>query len=107
MRSTTDSAEGDSRLDAEVKAMETAFRMQRESITTLDINREPQSVREMYGDTHFGRAALLARRLIEAGVRVVARLQYSGGSSTLGYPSRTRTATPGVVFPLSIAQPPL
>jgi hypothetical protein len=37
----------------------------------LDVTREPRSVRERYGYTLFGQGALAARRLIEAGVRVV------------------------------------
>ena len=62
---------GDTRLDAEIAAMETAFRMQHEAMEKLDIAGEPRHVREMYGDSHFGQATLLARRLVEAGVRVV------------------------------------
>jgi hypothetical protein len=37
----------------------------------FDLNREPLAVRERYGRTPFGEQALLARRLIEAGVPVV------------------------------------
>ncbi len=37
----------------------------------LDINREPPSIRERYGRNFFGQSLLLARRLIEAGVRLV------------------------------------
>ena len=37
----------------------------------LDIRREPRAVRESYGMTLFGQAALIARRLIEAGGRFV------------------------------------
>ncbi|MBS0211174.1 MAG: DUF1501 domain-containing protein [Planctomycetes bacterium] len=39
--------------------------------TALDIDREPQEVRERYGMTLFGQATLAARRLIEAGGRLV------------------------------------
>ncbi len=39
--------------------------------TALDVTREPEPVRARYGYTLFGQAALAARRLIEAGVRVV------------------------------------
>ena len=35
------------------------------------IDEEPKKTREMYGDTDFGRSCLVARRLTEAGVRVV------------------------------------
>jgi hypothetical protein len=37
----------------------------------LDVTREPPRVRDRYGYTLFGQGALAARRLIEAGVRVV------------------------------------
>ncbi len=62
---------GDSELDAQIQSMETAFQMQKEALTTFDINREPESVRKMYGDSPFARCCLLARRLVEDGVRCV------------------------------------
>ncbi|HJT35385.1 MAG TPA: DUF1501 domain-containing protein [Pirellulales bacterium] len=37
----------------------------------FDLSKEPQQVRERYGMTRFGQCCLLARRLIEAGVRFV------------------------------------
>jgi len=61
----------DSELDAQIKAMETAFHMQKEALETFDISREPEHVRKMYGDTTFARSCLLARRLVEDGVRFV------------------------------------
>lgn len=63
--------DGDSQLDAEIKAMETAFQMQREAINVFDISKEPEAVRKMYGETTFARSCLLARRLVESGVRFV------------------------------------
>jgi hypothetical protein len=39
--------------------------------TALDVSREPLSLRESYGMTVFGQAALVARRLVEAGSRFV------------------------------------
>ena len=61
----------DSELEGQIKAMETAFEMQKQAVNTFDISREPQHVREMYGDSRFARSCLLARRLIEDGVRFV------------------------------------
>src|SRR5204863_4884150 len=61
----------DSDLDAQIKAMETAFHMQSRAMETFDISREPEHVRRMYGDTTFARSCLLARRLVEDGVRFV------------------------------------
>jgi hypothetical protein len=63
--------EGDEELEGQIRAMETAFRMQREAAVTFDIGREPESVRRAYGDSPFARSCLLARRLVEAGVRFV------------------------------------
>ena len=63
--------EGEPALDGEIHAMETAFQMQRQAMQTFDISREPESVRATYGDTPFARSCLLARRLLEDGVRVV------------------------------------
>lgn len=37
----------------------------------FDLNKEPQKVRERYGMNRFGQCCLLARRLVEAGVRFV------------------------------------
>jgi hypothetical protein len=52
---------------------ESAFRLMtsREAREAFDLSKEPQKVRERYGMTRFGQSCLLARRLIEAGVRFV------------------------------------
>jgi hypothetical protein len=63
--------DADTELDGEIKAMETAFHMQKQAMKTFDISREPESIRQMYGDTTFARSCLLARRLVEDGVRFV------------------------------------
>jgi uncharacterized protein (DUF1501 family) len=51
--------------------METAYTMQFEATDVFDINKEPESVRKDYGDTPFAHGCLLARRLVERGVRTV------------------------------------
>ncbi len=61
----------DSSLEAQIKAMETAYRMQYAAMDSFDISKEPQHVRDSYGDTDFARSCLLARRLVEDGVRYV------------------------------------
>jgi len=61
----------DAALDAQIRAMETAFKMQTEAADAFDIRKEPEPVREMYGDSIFGQSCLLARRLAERGVRFV------------------------------------
>lgn len=40
-------------------------------VKTFDLSGEPQSVRDQYGDSQFGKGCLLARRLVEAGVTFV------------------------------------
>jgi len=63
--------DGDAELEAQIRTMETAFQMQREAMDAFDISKEPESVREQYGNTTFARSCLLARRLVEDGVRFV------------------------------------
>ncbi|HZT82887.1 MAG TPA: DUF1501 domain-containing protein [Gemmataceae bacterium] len=45
--------------------------MTSEQLKAFDVKQEPLKVRQMYGDTPFGRGCLAARRLIEVGVRCV------------------------------------
>jgi hypothetical protein len=61
----------DPQLEATIQAAEIAFRMQAEAPEAFDITREPEAVRARYGDGDFGRGCLMARRLIERGVRMV------------------------------------
>ncbi len=63
--------QNDSELNGQIKAMETAFQMQKRAMATFDISREPKHVRDAYGDSVFARSCLLARRLVEDGVRFV------------------------------------
>tara|TARA_R110002049_G_scaffold2750_4_gene22028 strand:+ start:227270 stop:228703 length:1434 start_codon:yes stop_codon:yes gene_type:complete len=61
----------DQRLESRIESFELAYRMQSEASDALDVSREPESVRQMYGDHAFGRQTLIARRLVERGVRFV------------------------------------
>lgn len=61
----------DEAIEARVQSFELAFRMQLEAEDVFDLSKEPQHVRDMYGDTLHGRQMLMARRLLEKGVRVV------------------------------------
>ncbi len=61
--------EGDGELEAEIRAMETAYAMQMEATEALDLSGESESTREMYGSSRFANSCLLARRLAERGVR--------------------------------------
>ena len=58
-------------LEGRIQAMETAFRMQSEATDAFDLRGEPASVREEYGTSPFANGCLLARRLVERGVRAV------------------------------------
>jgi hypothetical protein len=62
---------GDSELEASIQSMEVAYRMQSEALDAFDVRKETPSTQERYGTSQFGRGCLLARRLIERGVRVV------------------------------------
>src|SRR5262249_21270163 len=55
--------------------------MQREAAEAFDTDREPAAVRELYGDSNFGRSCLLARRLSERGVRFVQVYYLSKGDN--------------------------
>lgn len=58
-------------LEGEIAAMETAYRMQIQATDVLDVSREPKSIRDSYGSSPFAQSCLLARRLVESGVRCV------------------------------------
>ncbi|MCA8987614.1 MAG: DUF1501 domain-containing protein [Planctomycetaceae bacterium] len=45
--------------------------MSSDQLKAFEIEAEPESTRDRYGDTQFGRGCLVARRLIETGVRAV------------------------------------
>jgi uncharacterized protein (DUF1501 family) len=62
---------GQPKLAEGVQAMEVAFRMQAEAPEAFDLDKEDAPTRARYGDSEFGRGCLLARRLVERGVRMV------------------------------------
>jgi len=61
----------EAQLEARLEAFEMAFKMQTEATDAFDIRKEPQSVRQLYGNTRQGNQMLIARRLLERGVRFV------------------------------------
>ena len=68
--------EGDNVLDARINSFELAFRMQMEAPGVLDVANETAATKRLYGledkrTENFGRQCLMARRLLEAGVRFV------------------------------------
>ena len=58
-------------LEAAIEAMEIAYRMQTEAPEVFDLSKEAEASRAAYGDGEFARGCLLARRLVERGVRMV------------------------------------
>jgi len=77
---------GDTRLEARIASYELAARMQSSAPEALDINHETQMTRREYGlenaaTQNFGRNCLIARRLIERGVRFVQVWSGAGGPS--------------------------
>jgi hypothetical protein len=58
-------------LEARIQSFELAYRMQTEASDAFDLTQEPQHIRDLYSDTLHGRQMLLARRLVERGVRFV------------------------------------
>ena len=96
-----DARRGDSRLNARIRSYELAAKMQLSAPEALDLSKEPKSVLKMYGLDHgkntfakeinpleetdyFGRKCLVARRLLERGVRFV---QIWSGNDN-GFPRR-------------------
>jgi len=65
-------------LTARIQSLETAFRMQSEASEAFDLNRETKQTRDEYGSGHFANGCLLARRMVERGVRFV-QLYYGNG----------------------------
>jgi hypothetical protein len=61
----------DQQLEASIQAMEMAFRMQFAVPDAFDTSSETQATLNMYGDTEYAKGCLLARRLVERGVRMV------------------------------------
>jgi hypothetical protein len=70
------SREDDSELDARIKSYELAYQMQAAGPEAVDLSKEHESTKDLYGmndeaTAAFGRNCLLARRLVERGVRFV------------------------------------
>jgi Protein of unknown function (DUF1501) len=61
----------DAQLESRLQSFELAFRMQTEAAEAFDAAREPLALRQRYGEHVQGRQLLIARRLLERGVRFV------------------------------------
>ncbi|MEO7405112.1 MAG: DUF1501 domain-containing protein [Burkholderiales bacterium] len=66
---------GDPEIATRIKSFEMAYRMQAEAPEAIDISKEPEHILKMYGaepgKPSFAATCLLARRLVERGVRFV------------------------------------
>jgi hypothetical protein len=77
-RNYSDSFGPDDYLEGRIKSMEAAYRMQFEALDVFDIRKESDAVRAEYGSTAFAHGCLLARRLVEHGVRYI-HINYGAG----------------------------
>jgi Protein of unknown function (DUF1501) len=58
-------------LEARIRSFELAYRMQTEATDAFDVEQEPEHILKMYGEGPQNRQLLMARRLVERGVRFV------------------------------------
>ena len=61
----------DAALETRIQSFELTYRMQMDASDAFDVSREPEHIRKMYGEGTQARQILIARRLIERGVRFV------------------------------------
>lgn len=66
-----ESRPGEAALESRIRSFELAYRMQLEATDAFDIQREPEHIRRAYGEGPQNRQLLIARRLVERGVRFV------------------------------------
>ncbi|MBS0264179.1 MAG: DUF1501 domain-containing protein [Planctomycetes bacterium] len=66
-----DQRQNDAALEARIHSLELAYRMQIEASDAFDIQQEPKHILEKYGSGTHARQTLIARRLVERGVRYV------------------------------------
>jgi uncharacterized protein (DUF1501 family) len=63
--------QNDAQLEARIQSFELAYRMQAEASDAFDSEKEPASIKELYGPGTQARQLIIARRLLERGVRFV------------------------------------
>jgi hypothetical protein len=68
----------DGQLESRIESLELAFRLQFAAQEVFDLNRETAATREAYGPGQFADGCLVARRLVERGVRMV-QIYFGGG----------------------------
>jgi hypothetical protein len=70
--------EKDAQLEARIQSLEIAYRMQAEAQDAFDVSRESDTTQKQYGEGQFANGCLIARRLVERGVRMV-QVYYGSG----------------------------
>jgi uncharacterized protein (DUF1501 family) len=65
------SRQEDPLIEARIQSMELAYRMQSEATDAFDTSKEPKHILDMYGPGVQAKQALIARRLVQRGVRMV------------------------------------
>ncbi len=63
--------QGDAQLEARIQSFELAYRMQMDATDAFDVSKEPRHIRDLYGPGVQARQLLIARRLLEKGVRFI------------------------------------
>ncbi|GMV99314.1 MAG: hypothetical protein AMXMBFR84_04530 [Candidatus Hydrogenedentota bacterium] len=63
--------QADDAIESRIQSFELAYRMQLDATDAFDIAQEPEYIRAMYGETVQARQCLIARRLLERGVRFI------------------------------------
>lgn len=61
----------DAKLESRIQSLELAYRMQLEASDAFDVSQEPEYIQDSYGRDVQGRQMLIARRLVERGVRFI------------------------------------
>ena len=83
-----------------MSAYDTAFKMQTEAPEVFDLSKEPKETLDLYGvgdpkTDDYGRRCLMARRMVEKGVRFVCVVSGGGGPrSRMGRAQRYRREPP-------------
>lgn len=62
---------GEAAMESRIKSFELAYKMQTEASDAFDVSQEPEHILKLYGDGPQNRQLLMARRLVERGVRFV------------------------------------
>lgn len=90
----------DAALETRLESYEIAFRMQAEALDAFDINKESADTRAAYGNSEQGKQLLIARRLVERGVRVV-QVWHTGWDHHNQLENRLRTKAREIDQPLA------